>query len=99
MAVAPAAQDLSAEHTVEVHLVVVVHAEAVRSLTAEVHSHMAEVHSHTAEVLTVVVRSHMAEAVHTVEALTEDMVAWEAVDKIIVPAHVPLHSSCAVSRS
>ena len=43
MAVAPAAQDLSAEHTVEVHLVVVVHAEAVRSLTAEVHSHMAEV--------------------------------------------------------
>ena len=91
MAVAPAAQDLSAEHTVEVHLVVVVHAEAVRSLTAEVHSHMAEV-------LTVVVRSHMVEAVHTVVALT-DMVAWEAVDKIIVPAHVPLHSSCAVSRS
>ena len=71
MAVAPAAQDLSAEHTVEVHLVVVVHAEAVRSLTAEVHSHMAEV-------LTVVVRSH------TVVVLT-DMVAWEAVDKIIVP--------------
>jgi hypothetical protein len=33
-----------------------------------------------------------------VVALT-DMVAWEAVDKIIVPAHVPLHSSCAVSRS
>lgn len=92
MAVAPAAQDLSAEHTVEVHLVVVVHAEAVRSLTAEVHSHMAEV-------LTVVVRSHMAEAVHTVEALTEDMVAWEDVDRFIVPAHVLLHSSCAVSRS
>ena len=91
MAVAPAAQDPSADHTVEVHLAVVVHAEAVRSLTAEVHSHMAEV-------LTVVVRSHMVEAVHTVVALT-DMVAWEAVDKIIVPAHVPLHSSCAVSRS
>ena len=91
MAVAPAAQDLSAEHTVEVHLVVVVHAEAVRSLTAEVHSHMAEV-------LTAVVRSHMVEVVLTVVVLT-DMVAWEAVDKIIVPAHVPLHSSCAVSRS
>ena len=91
MAVAPAAQDLSAEHTVEVHLVVVVHAEAVRSLTAEVHSHMAEV-------LTAVVRSHMVEEVLTVVVLT-DMVAWEAVDKIIVPAHVPLHSSCAVSRS
>ena len=86
MAVAPAAQDLSAEHTVEVHLVVVVHAEAVRSLTAEVHSHMAEV------------RSLMVEVVLTVVVLT-DMVAWEAVDKIIVPAHVPLHSSCAVSRS
>ena len=91
MAVAPAAQDLSAEHTVEVHLVVVVHAEAVRSLTAEVHSHMAEV-------LIAVVRSLMVEVVLTVEVLT-DMVAWEAVDKIIVPAHVPLHSSCAVSRS
>ena len=91
MAVAPAAQDLSAEHTVEVHLVVVVHAEAVRSLTAEVHSHMAEV-------LTAVVRSLMVEVVLTVVVLT-DMVAWEAVDKIIVPAHVPLHSSCAVSRS
>ena len=92
MAVAPAAQDPSADHTVEVHLAVVVHAEAVRSLTAEVHSH-------TAEVLTAEVHSHMAEAVHTVEALTEDMVAWEAVDKFRVPAHVPLHSSCAVSRS
>ncbi len=91
MAVAPAAQDLSAEHTVEVHLVVVVHAEAVRSLTAEVHSHMAEV-------LIAVVRSLMVEVVLTVVVLT-DMVAWEAVDKIIVPAHVPLHSSCAVSRS
>ena len=91
MAVAPAAQDLSAEHTVEVHLVVVVHAEAVRSLTAEVHSHMAEV-------LIAVVRSLMVELVLTVVVLT-DMVAWEAVDKIIVPAHVPLHSSCAVSRS
>ena len=91
MAVAPAAQDPSADHTVEVHLAVVVHAEAVRSLTAEVHSHMAEV-------LTAVVRSHMVEVVLTVVVLT-DMVAWEAVDKIIVPAHVPLHSSCAVSRS
>ena len=91
MAVAPAAQDPLADHTVEVHLVVVVHAEAVRSLTAEVHSHMAEV-------LTAVVRSHMVEVVLTVVVLT-DMVAWEAVDKIIVPAHVPLHSSCAVSRS
>ena len=91
MAVAPAAQDLSAEHTVEVHLVVVVHAEAVRSLTAEVHSHMAEV-------LIAVVRSLMVEVALTVVVLT-DMVAWEAVDKIIVPAHVPLHSSCAVSRS
>ena len=91
MAAAPAAQDPSADHTVEVHLVVVVHAEAVRSLTAEVHSHMAEV-------LTAVVRSHMVEEVLTVVVLT-DMVAWEAVDKIIVPAHVPLHSSCAVSRS
>ena len=91
MAVAPAAQDPSADHTVEVHLAVVVHAEAVRSLTAEVHSHMAEV-------LTAVVRSHMVEEVLTVVVLT-DMVAWEAVDKIIVPAHVPLHSSCAVSRS
>ena len=91
MAVAPAAQDLSAEHTVEVHLVVVVHAEAVRSLTAEVHSHMAEV-------LIAVVRSLMVEVVLTVVVLT-DMVAWEAVDKIIVPAHVPLHSSCAVPRS
>ena len=91
MAVAPAAQDLSAEHTVEVHLVVVVHAEAVRSLTAEVHSHMAEV-------LIAVVRSLMVEVVLTVVVIT-DMVAWEAVDKIIVPAHVPLHSSCAVSRS
>ena len=91
MAVAPAAQDLSAEHTVEVHLVVVVHAEVVRSLTAEVHSHMAEV-------LIAVVRSLMVEVVLTVVVLT-DMVAWEAVDKIIVPAHVPLHSSCAVSRS
>ena len=91
MAVAPAAQDLSADHTVEVHLAVVVHAEAVRSLTAEVHSHMAEV-------LTAVVRSLMVEVVLTVVVLT-DMVAWEAVDKIIVPAHVPLHSSCAVSRS
>ena len=86
MAVAPAAQDPSADHTVEVHLAVVVHAEAVRSLTAVVHSHMAEV-------LTAVVRSLMVEVVLT------DMVAWEAVDKIIVPAHVPLHSSCAVSRS
>ena len=92
MAAAPAAQDPSADHTVEVHLAVVVHAEAVRSLTAEVHSHMAKV-------LTVVVRSHMAEAVHTVEALTEDMVAWVAVAKLRVPAHAPLHSSCAVSRS
>ena len=91
MAVAPAAQDLSAEHTVEVHLVVVVHAEVVRSLTAEVHSHMAEV-------LIAVVRSLMVEVVLTVVVLT-DMVAWEAVDKIIVPAHVPLHSSCAVPRS
>ena len=91
MAVAPAAQDPLAEHTVEVHLVVVVHAEAVRSLTAEVHSHMAEV-------LIAVVRSLMVEVVLTVVVLT-DMVAWEAVDKIIVPAHVPLHSSCAVSRS
>ena len=91
MAVAPAAQDPSADHTVEVHLAVVVHAEAVRSLTAEVHSHMAEV-------LTAVVRSLMVEVVLTVVVLT-DMVAWEAVDKIIVPAHVPLHSSCAVSRS
>ena len=91
MAVAPAAQDLSADHTVEVHLAVVVHAEAVRSLTAEVHSHMAEV-------LIAVVRSLMVEVVLTVVVLT-DMVAWEAVDKIIVPAHVPLHSSCAVSRS
>ena len=92
MAVAPAAQDPSADHTVEVHLAVVVHAEAVRSLTAEVHSHMAEV-------LTAVVRSLMVEVVLMVVVLTEDMVAWEAVDKIIVPAHVPLHSSCAVSRS
>ena len=91
MAVAPAAQDPSADHTVEVHLAVVVHAEAVRSLTAEVHSHMAEV-------LTAVVRSLMVEVVLTVVVLT-DMVAWEAVDKIIVPAHVPLHSSCAVSRT
>ena len=91
MAVAPAAQDPLADHTVEVHLVVVVHAEAVRSLTAEVHSHMAEV-------LIAVVRSLMVEVVLTVVVLT-DMVAWEAVDKIIVPAHVPLHSSCAVSRS
>ena len=91
MAVAPAAQDPSADHTVEVHLAVVVHAEAVRSLTAEVHSHMAEV-------LIAVVRSLMVEVVLTVVVLT-DMVAWEAVDKIIVPAHVPLHSSCAVSRS
>ena len=91
MAVAPAAQDPSADHTVEVHLAVVVHAEAVRSLTAEVHSHMAEV-------LTAVVRSLMVEVVLTVVVLT-DMVAWEAVDKIIVQAHVPLHSSCAVSRS
>ena len=91
MAVAPAAQDPLADHTVEVHLAVVVHAEAVRSLTAEVHSHMAEV-------LIAVVRSLMVEVVLTVVVLT-DMVAWEAVDKIIVPAHVPLHSSCAVSRS
>ena len=91
MAVAPAAQDLSADHTVEVHLAVVVHAEAVRSLTAEVHSHMAEV-------LTAVVRSLMVEVVLTVVVLT-DMVAWEAVDKFRAPAHVPLHSSCAVSRS
>ena len=70
---------------------VVVNAEAVRSLTAEVHSHMAEV-------LIAVVRSLMVEVVLTVVVLT-DMVAWEAVDKIIVPAHVPLHSSCAVPRS
>ena len=86
MAVAPAAQDPSADHTVEVHLAVVVHAEAVRSLTAEVHSHMAEV-------LTVVVRSHMVEAVHTVVALTEDMEAW--VDAAKAPAHAPQHSSYA----
>ena len=91
MAVAPAAQDPSADHTVEVHLAVVVHAEAVRSLTAELHSHMAEV-------LTAVVRSLMVEVVLTVVVLT-DMVAWEAVDKVRVPAHVPLHSSCAVPRS
>ena len=51
-----------------------------------------------AEVLIAVVRSLMVEVVLTVVVLT-DMVAWEAVDKIIVPAHVPLHSSCAVSRS
>ena len=91
MAVAPAAQDPSADHTVEVHLAVVVHAEAVRSLTAELHSHMAEV-------LTAVVRSHMVEEVLMVVVLT-DMVAWEVVDKLRAPAHVPLHSSCAVPRS
>ena len=85
MAVAPAAQDPSADHTVEVHLAVVVHAEVVRSLTAEVHSHMAEV-------LTAVVRSHMVEA-HTVVALTEDMEAW--VDAAKAPAHAPQHSSYA----
>ena len=89
---AHAAQDPLADLAVEVHLVVVVHAEAVRSLTAEVHSHMAEV-------LTAVVRSHMVEEVLMVVVLTEDMVAWEAVDRFIVPAHVLLHSSCAVSRS
>ena len=91
MAVAPAAQDLSAEHTVEVHLVVVVHAEAVRSLTAEVHSHMAEV-------LIAVVRSLMVEVVLTVVVLT-DMVAWEAVAKLRAPAHAPQHSSYAALRS
>ena len=68
MAVAPAAQDPSADHTVEVHLAVVVHAEAVRSLTAEVHSHMAEV-------LAEADRSHMAEADPMVVVHTEDMVA------------------------
>ena len=96
MAVAHAALDPSADlavvaHVEVVHSLMAVHAEAVRSLTAEVHSHMAEV-------LIAVVRSLMVEVVLTVVVLT-DMVAWEAVDKIIVPAHVPLHSSCAVSRS
>ena len=58
---------------------------------------LAEV-AHSAVALAEAAHSLMAEVVHTVVVLT-DMVAWEAVDKIIVPAHVPLHSSCAVSRS
>ena len=95
MAAAPAAQQAtvvvvrSAEALAEVAHSAVALAEVVRSLMVEARS---------AEALAEAAHSLMAEVVHTGVVLT-DMVAWEAVDKIIVTAHVPLHSSCAVSRS
>ena len=83
MAAAHAAPLHSADHAVEVHLVVAAHVEVV--------------HSHTEEVLTAVVRSLMAEVLMVVD-LT-DMEVWEAVAKLRAPAHVPQHSSYAAPRS
>ena len=78
-----------------------VHTAAVQIVLVEGHTEVAD---HTvSEVDHIAEACHMVESITavglTVEALTEDMVAWEAVDKFRVPAHVPLHSSCAVSRS
>ena len=84
MAVAPAAQDPSADLAVEVHSAAVAHVEAVRSLTVEA--------------LTAVVHSLTVEARMVAVAIT-DMEAWEVVAKFRAPAHAPQHSSCAVSRS
>ena len=83
MVAAHAARLHSADHAVEVHLVVAAHVEVV--------------HSHTEEVLTAVVRSLMAEVLMVVD-LT-DMEVWEAVAKLRAPAHVPQHSSYAAPRS
>ena len=83
VAAAHAAPLHSADHAVEVHLVVAAHVEVV--------------HSHTEEVLTAVVRSLMAEVLMVVD-LT-DMEVWEAVAKLRAPAHVPQHSSYAAPRS
>ena len=82
---AHAAQDPSADHAVEVHLVVVAHVEAVHSLTAEVHVEA--------------VRSLTVVVVHTVEADLTDMEAWGAVAKFRAPAHAPQHSSYVAPRS
>ena len=75
--------------------------EVGRSLTAV---HVEVVLSLMVAVPTAVGRSLTAEAVHTavvrpVVAVLTDMVAWVAVAKLRVPAHAPLHSSCAVPRS
>ena len=69
MAAAHAAPLHSADHAVEVHLVVAAHVEAV--------------HSHTEEVLTAVVRSLMAE-VHMVVAHSLTAVHVEAVRSLTV---------------
>ena len=88
---APAALDPLADLAVEVHLVVVAHAEVVHSMAV---AHVEAVHSLTVEVpsLTVVV-------VHTVEADLTDMEAWGAVAKFRAPAHAPQHSSYVAPRS
>ena len=83
MAVAPAALDPLADLAVEVHLVVVAHAEVVHSMAV---AHVEAVHSLTVEV-------------HMVEAVLTDMEAWVAVAKFRAPACAPLHSSCVVPRS
>ena len=87
---AHAAQDPSADHAVEVRLVVVAHAEAVHSMAV---AHVEAVHSLTVEVPSLTVEVHMVEAVLT------DMEAWVAVAKFRAPACAPLHSSCVVPRS
>ena len=87
---APAALDPLADLAVEVHLVVVAHAEVVHSMAV---AHVEAVHSLTVEVPSLTVEVHMVEAVLT------DMEAWVAVAKLRAPACAPLHSSCVVPRS
>ena len=82
---AHAAQDPSADHAVEVRLVVVAHAEAVHSMAV---AHVEAVHSLTVEVPSL-----------TVEADLTDMEAWVAVAKFRALACAPLHSSCVAPRS
>ena len=95
MAAAPAALDPLADLAVEVHLVVVTHAEVVHSMAV---AHVVAVRSLMAEVHTVEVPS-LTVVVHTVEAVLTDMEAWVAVAKLRAPACAPLHSSCVVPRS
>ena len=85
MEAAPAALDPLADLAVEVHLVVVAHAEVVHSMAV---AHVEAVHSLTVEVPSL-----------TVEADLTDMEAWVAVAKLRAPACAPLHSSCVVPRS
>ena len=92
---APAALDPLADLAVEVHLVVVAHAEVVHSMAV---AHVEAVHSLTVEVPSLTVEVHMVE-VHMVEAVLTDMEAWVAVAKFRAPACAPLHSSCVVPRS